>query len=84
MTTTPFAVDDLIAAGRALNAAAERGEVANVKKAQEVVDTLSAYVASLPPADQQAIAKDLVEKLAQPMQFTATVAPKKKTARGSR
>ena len=67
----PFAVDDLIAAGRACNQPG--GDRA---KACEVVDALTAYVASLPPEQQQAAARRLTAALAERARFEPSVAPR--------
>lgn len=80
-SSVPFAVTDLINAGRALNHAAANGQVVDYAKATEIVNTLSTYVASLPQAEQAAVSKRLVAALAEPKRFTPTVAPRKARAR---
>jgi hypothetical protein len=73
---TRVPVDDLIEAGRRLDHAARIGEPVDCVEALEVVDGLSAYVASLPPGDQVEVAQRLVAELAKRMQFTPTVQPR--------
>lgn len=58
-----FTVDDLLAAGRVLDRTAADGLPVDVAQALEVVDTLSAYVASLPAGQQQETVRRLVEAL---------------------
>ena len=46
------------------------------RSAQEIVDSLSFYVASLPPDDQADVARRLVAELAKRVRFTPTVLPR--------
>lgn len=71
-----FAVDELIAAGRALDRAAQEGKPVNTANACTVVDTLAAYIASLPAETQATVSRRLVEALNERLRFTPTVAPK--------
>jgi hypothetical protein len=76
LTAVPFAVNELLERGRALDHAARLGEPVDRAEAQEIVDSLSAYVASLPPDDQAEVAQRLVAELAKRMRFTPTVQPR--------
>ena len=58
-----FAVDELLAVGRALDQVVREGLPVDIGRALWVVATLSAYVASLPAAEQAGVAKRLVEAL---------------------
>ena len=78
----PFAVDELLEHGRALDHAARLGGPANRGDAQEIVDTLSAYVTSLPPDGQADVARRLVEELAKRTRFTPTVLPRAQRGSG--
>lgn len=69
----PFAVDELVAAGRALDHAAAEGLPVDVGQALEVTDTLSAYVASLPVGEQKETARRLVAALNERPRYEATV-----------
>lgn len=71
-----FAVDAILAAGRALDLAARAGDPVDLARADEVVRTLSAYVASLSPDVQAETARRLVAALAERRRFTATVPPR--------
>jgi len=71
--TVPFAVDQLIEAGRVLDRAALVGQAIDTSKAREVVETLAAYVASLPTAQQPHVASRLVAALAERQQFRSAV-----------
>jgi hypothetical protein len=71
-----LAVDDLIEAGRQLDDGARRGEPVDRAEAQEVVDSLSAYVASLPPDDRAEVARRLVAELSNRLRFTPTMQPR--------
>lgn len=76
--SAPFAVDDLIDAGRALDRAATEGKLVNATHAATVVNTLAAYVASLPAEVQAGVSRRLVEALTERQRFVSTVAPRGK------
>jgi hypothetical protein len=73
-------VDELLERGRTLDHAAHLGEPVDRTEAREVVDSLSAYVASLPPGDQGEVARCLVVELSKRLRFTPTVQPKAQRA----
>ena len=72
----PFAVDELLKRGRALDQATSIGEPTNRAEVREVVDSLSAYVAALPPDQQVEAARCLVAELVRRQRFTPTVLPR--------
>jgi len=63
---TPFAVDELIEAGRQFDDAARRGEPVDRATVLGVVNNLSAYVSGLSPHDRGSVARRLVAELAKP------------------
>lgn len=80
----PFAVDELVASARALDAAAARGERVDVRVAYELVTTLSAYVDGLPDDVRAATSRRLVAEMQKPVGYRATVAPRGAVARETR
>ena len=75
--SVPFAVEDLIQAGRMLDAAGRVGDAVALADAQATVTSLAAYVASLSPGMQAAVARRIVAALAKPKRFTPSVVPKR-------
>lgn len=71
----PFSVEELIAAGRALDD--RPGEPVAAAAAREVVAALAAYVASLAPVEQATTARALIARLTGPLRFEATVKPRR-------
>ncbi len=69
----PFAVDELIEAARAIDRAALNGDTGDVASAHEIVETLAAYVDSLPVDRQPRVARGLVAALGERRRFTSTV-----------
>ncbi len=75
--SVPFAVEETIEAGRALELAVLAGEPVDHARAHDVLCTLEAYVASLPDVEQRAVSLRLVAALGERRRFVATVAPRR-------
>ena len=74
---TPFDVEALLDAGRAVAAAAQQDDPAVRARADEVVAGFAAYTAGLSPGQQSAIATALVQALGERKRLEATVAPRR-------
>ncbi len=75
-----FAVDEILESGRRLDLAARRDDPVDPRKADEVVMTLSEYVASLPSAIQAETARNLVTALGEVKKPVSTVTRRPRTA----
>lgn len=60
----PRAIENLVAEGLVLDATSGRGELVDRRRASEIVHELEEYVDALPPIEQAAVSRALVQRFA--------------------